>query len=101
VTLVIRNSYYNGNVVVVDHGLGVASLYSHMDEIKTRQGQLLAAGDVVGTVGSTGRSTGPHLHFAISFFDSFLDPEDVINNSICNTNKRIAEHADYKRQGND
>ena len=83
VMLAMPDSFYNGNVVVIDHGLGVSSLYAHMDSITAKQGARVRRGDVIGAVGQTGRATGPHLHFAISFFDSFLDPKSVILNAIC------------------
>lgn len=59
-----KNGGY-GNEVVVDHGFGYTSTYAHLDEIKVKKGQKLKRGEVVGTLGSTGRSTGPHLHYEI------------------------------------
>ncbi|MBE1236734.1 M23 family metallopeptidase [Phaeovibrio sulfidiphilus] len=54
-----------GRVVDVDHGVGLLTRYAHMDAITVQMGQKLEKGDVIGTVGSTGRSTGPHLHYEI------------------------------------
>lgn len=54
-----------GNVVKVDHGYGYVSIYAHLNKIKVRKGQNLQRGDIIGEVGSTGRSTGPHLHYEI------------------------------------
>ena len=54
-----------GNLVIVDHGYGLSSKYAHLTRIHTRVGQRLSRGDLLGRVGSTGRSTGPHLHFEV------------------------------------
>lgn len=58
-----RSGY--GNVVEIDHGNGIISRYAHLSAILVRKGQVIASGDVVARVGSTGRSTGPHLHFEV------------------------------------
>ncbi|RMG59372.1 MAG: M23 family metallopeptidase, partial [Deltaproteobacteria bacterium] len=64
---VVRSSFDPsfGNVVVIDHGNGYRSLYAHMSEILVRLGDYVQRGQVIGRVGTTGRSTGPHLHFEI------------------------------------
>ena len=54
--------YLSGNAVIIDHGLGVFSFYGHMSKILVKRGQAVLKGDVIGTCGTTGRSTGPHLH---------------------------------------
>lgn len=65
-----------GNTVVIDHGLGLFSVYFHMDSLSVEQDQMVTKGDTIGTVGSTGFSTGPHLHYTTSIgkvnFDSLL-----------------------------
>lgn len=65
-----------GNTVVIDHGLGLFSVYFHMDSLNVEKGQMVVKGDSIGTVGSTGFSTGPHLHYTTSIgkvnFDSLL-----------------------------
>lgn len=66
--------YYPGKFVVVDHGLGVVSISMHMSEIVAVKGQVVKSGDVVGLVGSTGRSTGPHLHLGLSVLGESVDP---------------------------
>src|SRR6185436_13659701 len=55
----------NGNVVFLDHGQGVVSAYLHLSKLLVKEGQAVSAGQAVGLVGSTGRSTGPHLHWSI------------------------------------
>jgi len=63
-----------GNRVMIDHGNGLTTLYAHMSSISVAVGQTVNRGDVIGNVGSTGRSTGPHLHFEIRRGGEFLDP---------------------------
>ena len=65
--VVILARYYGlaGRTVFIDHGGGMTTLYFHMNEIRTSVGQTVVTGDVIGTVGNTGRSTGPHLHFEV------------------------------------
>ncbi len=74
--------YFNGNTVVIDHGSGFMSVMCHLDEIKVEEDQEIEKGDTIGTVGSTGRSTGPHLHWTISLQGTKVDPAvfvDVTN----------------------
>ena len=69
-----------GRSVVVDHGDGVRSHYAHLSGIQARVGALVIEGDAIGFVGSTGRSTGPHLHFAVTnALGEFLDPVAVLD----------------------
>ena len=63
-----------GNVVIVDHGAGVTSLYAHCNELKVQKGDKVRPGDVIATVGSTGRSTGPHLHLEVHKDGRAVDP---------------------------
>lgn len=70
----VRGGY--GNCVMIDHGNGLASVYAHMSSISVRTGQGVAAGDAIGAVGSTGLSTGPHLHFEIRVNGDAKNPLD-------------------------
>jgi murein DD-endopeptidase MepM/ murein hydrolase activator NlpD len=70
--------YYSGNTVVVDHGLGLYSLFAHMTEMHVHVGDAVKIGDVLGTVGSTGRVTGPHLHWAVRLNTARVDPLALI-----------------------
>ena len=63
-----------GNCVVIDHGTSVATVYAHQSEVYSQVGDQVAAGQVIGLVGSTGRSTGPHLHFEVRFHGIPIDP---------------------------
>lgn len=68
------DQYLNGGVVVLDHGHGISSTFIHMHRIDVTAGDRLAQGDPVGQVGATGRTTGPHLHWGLNWFDVQLDP---------------------------
>lgn len=66
--------FYTGQTVVIDHGEGLISLYAHLSKLLVAEGQTLAAGDVLGKVGSTGRSTGAHLHLTVRLLGERVDP---------------------------
>jgi murein DD-endopeptidase MepM/ murein hydrolase activator NlpD len=66
--------YFTGGTVVLDHGLGVLSLFAHLSSIGVREGDLVKSGDVIGEVGATGRVTGPHLHWAVRVGGARVDP---------------------------
>lgn len=63
-----------GNTVVIDHGQGLFSVYYHLHELAVEEGQIMERGETIGTVGSTGFSTGPHLHFTMSYYRHNLEP---------------------------
>lgn len=75
VRLVQPNGFMNGNLVMLDHGYGVTTIYAHMDRIDVSKGQEIKTGDILGTIGTTGRSTGPHLHLGLSWHNIALDPQ--------------------------
>jgi murein DD-endopeptidase MepM/ murein hydrolase activator NlpD len=66
--------YYTGGTVMIDHGHGLHSVYAHLQEVLVEVGQRLAQGATVGTVGATGRATGPHLHWGVYWLDRAVDP---------------------------
>jgi len=66
--------FFSGNMVYIDHGKGLISLYAHMHEIKVKTGDEILEGQVIGTVGETGRVTGPHLHLAVLLNQTTVDP---------------------------
>ena len=79
VTLAEPNLYYSGGTLIFDHGHGISTLYMHMHEIFVEKGQKITQGDIIGTVGSTGRATGPHLDVRLNWFSTRLDPSTVLN----------------------
>jgi murein DD-endopeptidase MepM/ murein hydrolase activator NlpD len=72
------NDYGYGNMIMVDHGSGFQSLYAHLNALNVVCGQSIGQGDVIGAIGSTGRSSGAHLHFEIRAISSFVNPWDVL-----------------------
>ena len=78
VTLSENDLYYTGGTIIFDHGHGVSTLYMHMDKIFVKVGDHIKKGDVVGTVGATGRATGPHLDIRLNWFGERLDPMSVL-----------------------
>ncbi len=78
VSLTHPDMFYTGMTVMVDHGHGLASVYVHLDSIAVTEGEAVARGQVLGTVGRTGRATGPHLHWGLSLFGTRLDPQSAV-----------------------
>jgi len=79
VTLAESDLYYTGRTLVFDHGHGISTLYMHMQKILVKKGQKVKQGEVIGTVGSTGRATGAHLDVRLNWFQTRLDPMTVLN----------------------
>ena len=79
VTLAESDLYYTGGTLIFDHGHGISTLYMHLHEIFVKKGQKINQGDIIGTVGSTGRATGPHLDVRLNWFGTRLDPATVLN----------------------
>ena len=79
VTMAENDLYYTGGTIIMDHGHGISTIYSHLENILVSVGDKVEQGNIIGTVGSTGRSTGPHLDFRINWFQTRLDPMSVIN----------------------
>ncbi len=74
VTLAEPDMYFEGGLVFIDHGLSVTSAYMHLDSLKVKVGDQVKRGDVIATVGSTGRSTGPHLDWRVFWRSARIDP---------------------------
>jgi murein DD-endopeptidase MepM/ murein hydrolase activator NlpD len=69
--------FFAGRLVALDHGLGLYTLYFHLDGVAVTEGQIVEQGQTIGTVGTTGRSTGPHLHFAAQLGRARINPPDL------------------------
>ena len=78
-TLVEQDLFYTGATLIFDHGHGISTLYMHMDEIFVNKGDHVKKGDIIGTVGSSGRSTGPHLDVRLNWFGIRLDPATILD----------------------
>ncbi|WP_337996519.1 M23 family metallopeptidase [Oleispirillum naphthae] len=74
VSLVHPDMFYTGRTVMIDHGLGLQTVYAHLSRIDVKPGQRVKRGEAIGAVGASGRATGPHLHWGASWLDRRLDP---------------------------
>ena len=79
VTLAEPDLFYTGGTLIFDHGHGISTLYMHMKEILVKKGQEVKQGDIIGTVGSTGRATGAHLDVRLNWFQIRLDPATALD----------------------
>ncbi len=79
VTMAEPDLFYTGGTLIFDHGHGISTLYMHMKTLLVKKGQKVKQGDVIGTVGSTGRATGAHLDVRLNWFQTRLDPATVLN----------------------
>ncbi len=80
--LLARPMYFEGNFVVLDHGQGLLTLYLHLSEFKVKEGDHVKRGEIVGLSGGTGRATGPHLHVAVRWQGTYLDPARLLRLSL-------------------
>ena len=78
-TLAEPDLFYTGGTLIFDHGHGISTLYMHMEKILVKKGQKVKQGDIIGTVGSTGRATGAHLDVRLNWFQTRLDPATVLD----------------------
>jgi len=74
--------FFAGRFVVLDHGLGLYTLYYHLDRVDAAEGAMVERGDVIGAVGATGRATGPHLHWAARLGSARVDPSTLLSVSL-------------------
>jgi murein DD-endopeptidase MepM/ murein hydrolase activator NlpD len=80
-----------GNAIVIDHGFGITTRYGHLAEVKVKEGQIVKRGDLIAIQGSTGRSTGAHLHYEVRYKNSPLNPRKFLEagDSLFNDSQRI------------
>lgn len=78
VVVLARPLYYEGNCVVIDHGLGLFTISMHLSRIDVHEGQHVSLGERIGLSGATGRVTGPHLHWAVRWQNAYLDPAKLL-----------------------
>ena len=76
--VLVLNLYYAGNTVIIDHGLGVFTLYLHLSKFKVRRGDVVDKGTIIGEIGATGRVTGPHLHWGVKIQGNRVDPFSLL-----------------------
>lgn len=76
------NLYFSGKTVIIDHGLGMFTLYLHLSRFRTKRGNKVGKGDIIGEVGATGRVTGPHLHWGVKILGSRIDPSSLLSLSL-------------------
>lgn len=100
----VRYAQYNrggyGNLVIVRHKNGLETLYAHMSKLNVEPNEDVKAGDVIGFGGSTGHSTGPHLHFEVRFFDAAINPEEIIDfEGKCLKKNNLLVYSDLFRPG--
>lgn len=82
VRLAAENFYFNGTFVLLDHGQGLSSVYLHLSKLHVKNNQLVKKGELIGEIGSTGRSTGPHLHLGVQWYKKRIDPAGLLNISL-------------------
>jgi murein DD-endopeptidase MepM/ murein hydrolase activator NlpD len=74
--------FFNGNAIFLDHGRGMISVYIHMNERLAKQGQQIKQGEVIGTIGQTGRATGPHLHWGVYLNQTVINPNLLLGMAL-------------------
>ena len=72
-----RDLYYSGKTLLIDHGAGLVSQFFHLDEMLVAEGTEVERGSLIGRVGSTGRVTGPHLHFGLRLYGARVNPLQI------------------------
>tara|TARA_B100000963_G_C22595575_1_gene657669 strand:- start:152 stop:949 length:798 start_codon:yes stop_codon:yes gene_type:complete len=79
VKLIAKNMFFTGNTIIIDHGLGLISIFAHLKDIYVNEKDLVNQGDKIGSIGMTGRATGPHLHWGVYLENTSVDPEVLLN----------------------
>ena len=79
ITLAYPDLFYSGNTVIIDHGFGLQTIYAHLKDMNVKRGDTVKQGDIIGSVGKTGRVTGPHLHWGASLRDVRFNPQSLLD----------------------
>jgi murein DD-endopeptidase MepM/ murein hydrolase activator NlpD len=82
VVILARQLYFEGNCVAIDHGMGLYTISMHLSRIDVHEGEHVAKGQLVGISGATGRVTGPHLHWAVRWENTYLDPAKLLKMNL-------------------
>jgi len=77
--ILARNLYFGGNTVIIDHGIGLFSIYCHLDKITVTERASIKKGATIGCVGATGRATGPHLHWGFRLRNRYVNPLSILH----------------------
>ena len=80
--ILVGNFFYSGKYIVIDHGYGLLSSYSHLSKVSIEENQIVQKGQKIGEIGSTGRVTGPHLHWTVYFEKIRINPELIIQENF-------------------
>lgn len=79
IVILTGNFFYTGNTIFIDHGQGLITSYFHLNSINVNEGDFIESESIIGTLGKTGRVTGPHLHWSVSLNDARINPELFLN----------------------
>ena len=82
VKLIDENMFFTGKTVIIDHGMGLISIFAHLSKIDVKENEVIERGDKIGQIGMTGRATGPHLHWGMYLENKSVDPMSVIESSF-------------------
>jgi len=80
--ILVGDFFYAGNYIIIDHGFGLISSYSHLSSVQVSENQLIEKGQKIGEVGSTGRVTGPHLHWTVYLNKVRVNPESILKKNF-------------------
>ena len=78
VKLIEKDMFFTGNTIVIDHGLGLISIFAHLKDIFVNEKDFITQGEIIGSIGMTGRATGPHLHWGVYLENTSVDPEVLL-----------------------